>query len=98
MWLYYFLLQKREPELRKTAELRIAHGLANLNKNYQTVREIAIKLVSKTLRSLKQEKYIKINSLTPKGLTDQLYGELFWILFKRNTTITSFTRVFECCG
>ena len=93
MWLYYFLLQKREPELRKTAELRIAHGLANLNKNYQTVREIAIKLVSKTLRSLKQEKYIKINSLTPKGLTPIIWLTILDIIQEKHYNNEFYTSV-----
>ena len=93
MWLYYFLLQKREPELRKTAELRIAHGLANLNKNYQTVREIAIKLVSKTLRSLKQEKYIKINSLTPKGLTPIIWWTILDIIQEKHYNNEFYTSV-----
>ena len=61
MWPYNFLLQKKESQSRGKLLYYILHtaGLTST----RIVSEIAIKLVSKTLRLLKQKKYIKLNSL-----------------------------------
>ena len=57
------------------------------------VSEIAIKLVSKTLRSLKQEKYIKINSLTPKELTPIIWLTILDIIQEKHYNNEFYTSV-----